>query len=101
MYERILDIIIAQAKELNEQLTNKIPLEQGAEVPLFGKAGVLDSVGLVTLIVAIEQAVEDEFDAMLTIADEKAMSQKTSPFQTVGTLSHYVQKLIKEEISDN
>ncbi len=98
VYERILDIIITQAKELNEELTNKIPVGQGPDAPLFGKGGVLDSVALVTLIVAVEQAVEDEFDAALTIADEKAMSQKTSPFRTVGSLADYVQKLIKGEI---
>lgn len=98
MYERILDIVIQQAKELNEELTNKIPLEQGADAPLFGGDGVLDSIALVTLIVAVEQAIEDEFDTALTIADEKAMSQKVSPFRTVGALSAYVQKLIKGEI---
>jgi D-alanine--poly(phosphoribitol) ligase subunit 2 len=98
VYDRILDIIISQAKELNEQLTNKIPLEQGADAPLFGRGGVLDSIALVTLIVAVEQAIEDEFDTALTIADEKAMSQKVSPFRTIGSLSEYVQKLIKGEI---
>ncbi|OQX10937.1 MAG: acyl carrier protein [Desulfobacteraceae bacterium IS3] len=98
MYERIFNIIIQQARELNEQLTNKIPLEQGADAPLFGGDGVLDSIALVTLIVGVEQAIEDEFDTALTIADEKAMSQKLSPFRTVGSLSAYVEKLIKGEI---
>lgn len=98
MYERIIDIVIQQAKELNEELANKIPLEQGADAPLFGKDGVLDSIALVTLIVAVEQAVEDEFDTALTIADEKAMSQKISPFRTVGSLAEYIQKLVKGEI---
>ncbi len=98
MGEKILDIIISQAKELNEQLTNKISVEQGADAPLFGRGGVLDSIALVTLVVAVEQAIEDEFDTALTIADEKAMSQKVSPFRTVGSLSEYVQKLIKGEI---
>lgn len=98
MDEKILDIILTQAEELNEQLTNKIPVEQGADAPLFGKGGVLDSVALVTLIVAVEQAIEDEFDVALTIADEKAMSQKSSPFRTIGALSDYVQKLVKGDI---
>jgi acyl carrier protein len=98
VYERIIDIVIQQAKELNEELANKIPLEQGADAPLFGKDGVLDSIALVTLIVAVEQAVEDEFDTALTIADEKAMSQKISPFRTVGSLAEYIQKLVKGEI---
>lgn len=98
MYDKIIDIIVAEAKELNEELESKIPVEMGADAPLFGGDGVLNSIALVTLIVAVEQSLEDEFDAALTIADEKAMSQKTSPFRTIGSLSDYVQKLIKGEI---
>ena len=51
---------------------------------------------LVRLIVIIEQNIEDEFDISLTIADERAMSQKQSPFRTIGTLVDYIDILLKE-----
>ena len=98
MYHKILNIIYEQTKELNEDLTHKVPLEKSENAPLFGRGGVLDSIALVSLIVAVEQAIEDEFDTALTIADEKAMSQKSSPFKTIGSLATYIQKLITEEI---
>jgi acyl carrier protein len=44
----------------------------------------------------IEQNIEDEFDVSITIADEKAMSQKRSPFRTIGTLADYIDMLLRE-----
>lgn len=96
MQTDIIALILNQAAELNDQLTKKIPLEQGPAAPLFGGEGVLDSIALVTLIVAIEQALEDELDVVLTLADEKAMSQQRSPFQTVETLASYIQQRLME-----
>ena len=48
------------------------------------------------LIVAVEQAVEDELGVRVTLADEKAMSQRSSPFRTVGTLAAYVWRQLGE-----
>jgi D-alanine--poly(phosphoribitol) ligase subunit 2 len=101
MQNNVIKLIVAQASELNEQMANKIPVELGVNAPLYGKSGVLDSVGLVTFIVAVEQAIEDEFDAMITLADEKAMSQKNSPFRTIGTLADYIVSLLNEDNEDN
>ena len=101
MYDKIVTLIVAEANELNEQMVNKIPVTLGVNAPLYGSEGTLDSVGLVTLIVAVEQAVEDEFDATITLADEKAMSQKNSPFRTIGTLADYIVSLLKEGDNGN
>jgi len=98
MHEKILNLIIAQAEELNEQLEIIIPVELGADAPLFGgKTGVLSSISLVTLIVAVEQSIEDEFETSLILADEKAMSQKNSPFLTIGSLTNYIIMLLNED----
>lgn len=66
---------------------------------LIGSQSVLDSLGLVTLIVDIEQAVEDQFGVSITIANERAMSQTKSPFRSVQTLSEYVELLVKEQMN--
>jgi len=50
------------------------------DLVLYGGAGKLDSIGLVNLIVATEQRLEDIFEISLTLADEKSMSQRNSPF---------------------
>ena len=58
-YNKIVNIILTEAKEINEGREGKIPVEAGENTPLFGgDKGVLTSIALVTLIVAVEQAVE-------------------------------------------
>ena len=92
----IENLIINAVKEINEQLPQEQQLGQSTKTVLFGKDGKLDSLGLVNFLVIIEQNIEDEFDVSFTIADERAMSQKRSPFRTIGTLADYIDMHLKE-----
>lgn len=93
----LIPLIIDALQELLEQ-QGKTPNESlGAESRLIGKNAVLDSLGLVTLIVDLEQRIEAEFDAFITLADDRAMSQKNSPFLNIGSLADYIAVLIAEE----
>ena len=93
--KRIQDLIVCSVQEFNEQMPNEIKIEQSASATLFGKDGKLDSLGLVNLIVKIEQDIEDEFDVSITIADEKAMSQSRSPFRSIGALADYIYSIME------
>ena len=92
----IENLIINAVKEINEQLPQEQQVGQSTKTVLFGKDGKLDSLGLVNFLVIIEQNIEDEFDVSFTIADERAMSQKRSPFRTIGTLADYIDMHLKE-----
>ena len=94
--DRVLQVVYRAIDEVNPQLPAERRLRKSADTALFGRAGALDSLGLVNLIVAVEQAVEDELGASVVLADEKAMSQSASPFRTVGTLADYVRRQISE-----
>ena len=85
----ITSIIISECSALDVDLT--------LDTNLFGSDGVFDSMGLVSLIVANEERIEEEFSIAITIADERAMSQSKSPFRTVRSLGDYIKKLMKEE----
>ena len=73
---------------------------EGANVParedtvLLGEGGALDSLGLVRLVMAIEQKLEDAFGVPVSLTDEKAMSQRNSPFRSVGALTEYATTLL-------
>jgi acyl carrier protein len=69
----------------------------GMDTHLIGRGSVLDSMGLVTLIVDIEQRLEEECDAVLVLADDRAMSMKKSPFRSVQALTDYVYELMQEQ----
>lgn len=57
--KRITQIIFDAVSELNDELPKKMRLKKSVDTVLFGKSGKLDSMRLVTLIVIIEQKIED------------------------------------------
>ena len=64
----------------------------------LGHSSAFDSLKLVNLIVAVEQRVEEEFGfAISAIANEKAMSAKSSPLRSVSTLAEFIAGIISEQ----
>ena len=55
--------------------------------------------GLVLLATEIEEKISDVFGVNITLADERAVSQKTSPFRSVKTLVKYVETIVDEQKS--
>jgi hypothetical protein len=51
---------------------------------------------LVRLVADLERLVERKLGKRIVLADDRAMSRRTSPFRTVGTLSELVQERLGE-----
>ena len=100
MKDLIIKNIYNSIKEIIESMDVKISLEKGIETTLFGNTGKLNSLGLINLIVSVEQNIEDEFDVILSLANDRALSQKHSPFRTVGSLADYIEMLLEEQLND-
>jgi hypothetical protein len=45
----------------------------------------------------VEEKINAEFGTDITIADENLLSKEKSPFSTLGTLTEYLQDLLKEK----
>jgi acyl carrier protein len=73
-----------------------IPPGEPAEIVLLGKGAALDSLGLVSTILAIEGRIRDELDVSLTLASEAAFSRSASPFRTVASLAEYILELTRD-----
>jgi D-alanine--poly(phosphoribitol) ligase subunit 2 len=92
--DKVNEIIFKCVDETNiEDGTN---ISKDLNIILMGTDSEIDSLGLVSLIVLIEEAINIEFDVSITLADEKAMSQRISPFKTLDTLSNYVTSLLNK-----
>ena len=89
----LLGLLTLHFEEINEQ----IDLSEGEQTKLFGGDGILDSLGLVSYIVNVEEALEDEYGVSVILADEKAMSRRTSPFSRISYLVDYIIELIKQD----
>ena len=93
---KITKLVFDAVTTINDQVDEDLKLNLARDTVLFGEESKLDSIGLVNLIVTVEQNIEDEFDISLTLADEEAMSQEQSPFRSIGALIDYVTKLLKD-----
>jgi acyl carrier protein len=90
------EIVLEALKELNAQRGADEQISDKSDAPLFGAGAKLDSLGLVTLLLEIEDRVRQRHGVAITLADERAMSEKRSPFRTIAALSHYVEKRLAE-----
>ncbi len=70
--------------------TNNVNCENlTKDTPLIGSSRILDSMGLVNVIVDIETAFLDE-DVEISLTSEAAMSGRISPFRSVGSLCNFI-----------
>ncbi len=95
--DRIHKAVYAAVDELNQQLPDGVQVEKSLDAPLYGAAGKLESLDFVTLIMEVEEKINAEFGTDITIADENLLSKEKSPFSTLGTLTEYLQDLLKEK----
>ena len=63
-----------------------------ASTPLLGIAAIVDSVGFINLLVALEQNLGGEVD-LSTSFMERGDSEENNPFLTVGSLSLHIHEL--------
>ena len=91
------EIISSVIERTNKRLPKTQQINMAKDTPLFGEDGVLDSLGLVRFIVAVEQGIQSKLGLSITLADDKAMSQKNSPFRSIGSLGDYVVILLREK----
>ena len=97
MIDNIYKSIYKSIDEVNSQMSKDEQLIKSPDTVLYGESSSIDSIGLINIIVTVEQNIEDDFEKSITLADQKAMSQKQSPFRTVESLAKYIQILIEEK----
>lgn len=94
--ETIIQTIYGVVDEVNLQQPDNGQLEKSLDTVLFGQNGKLDSLGLVNFVIASEQNIEEALGVLVSVSDERAMSQRNSPFRTIGTLVDYICILLTE-----
>lgn len=96
MQKTVEKIIIETLIDLNDELENDALKSPTNKTKLYGSDGALDSLALVSFIADLEEKISDRFEKNIVLADEKAMSAKTSPFRSVESLTLYIKALLEE-----
>jgi acyl carrier protein len=86
---QIEETVLAAIRNANLARTPDAQLTAAPDAPLFGAGSPLDSLGLVALIIDIEEAFAAA-GVTVALSDDRAMSQRYSPFRTVASLVDYI-----------
>lgn len=84
-----LEIVLSALREAVEQ-NGGDPATVGNETTIVGPDAVIDSIGVVSLIVDIEQRLEMDHQVSVTLANDRAMSARNSPFRTPSVLADHI-----------
>ena len=94
-YKRIEEIVVDTIKNYCNE--HGIDVELTKDSPLMGRTRILDSMGLVNVLVDIETAFLDD-DVEVSLTSETAMSSRISPFRSVRSVCNFIaQQLGVEE----
>lgn len=91
--EQILQTVVSIVSEY--QASQGVECDINQETTLFGDDAILDSMGLVNVVIDLESEFLDK-GIEISLTSEKAMSRRNSPFRTIDTLVTFISELINE-----
>ena len=87
-------IVFDVIDEMNHEFPEQEGLNKSPSTVLYGPGGSLDSLGLVDLVMRIQEAIFEEYDVAIAVANEQVLSSEESPLRTVESLIQHVEGLL-------
>jgi acyl carrier protein len=87
--DRIFEVILNAIRDSNQLRSPEQQIDEKPNAPLFGDNGKLDSLGLVSLLMDIEELLLEN-GVEVSLSSEDAMSQSRSPYRDVQSLVDYI-----------
>jgi acyl carrier protein len=94
--KEIQEIVISKVRALVETLPEEQQMDVNESTVLFGKGSAIDSLSLVSIIVDIESAFSLDHGSEISLTDDRAMTRKKSPFDSIASLIDYIDELINQ-----
>ena len=86
----ILQSIYSTVEELNRQLPDEQQLPQSPDTIIVGDGGILDSLGVITFLVALEDRLSRDTGNSVTLLDEGLISEPDGPLKTIGCIEQFI-----------
>ncbi len=93
--QQIEQVVLDAIRDANRGRGEDEQLPVSPEAAIFGPGSPLDSLGLVGLLIDIEERLREE-GVNVTLSDERAVSQTRSPFRNVPRLVAYIVSLLEQ-----
>jgi acyl carrier protein len=86
----VLETLYRAVDELNDQLPPAQQLPKSRDTVLLGEGGRLDSLALVSFVVAVEQEFAGRVGLTLDLMSEQVWDRADGPLRTIGTLADFI-----------
>jgi acyl carrier protein len=93
--DQVREVVLQAMHATNQARDAASQLAVSPDAPIFGPDSSLDSLGLVGLLLDVEEGLQ-AIGCDVVLSDERAVSQKRSPFRNVQSLVAYVGTLVRE-----
>jgi hypothetical protein len=90
----IQQLIYSVVDEVNAAQGPENQIAKRPDSILFGTGGHLDSLGLLTFVLGVEQRMQSAGHASLTLTDEQSMADVPTAFRSIDQLTDYLAKRI-------
>tara|TARA_B110000008_G_C16511359_1_gene380299 strand:+ start:86 stop:397 length:312 start_codon:yes stop_codon:yes gene_type:complete len=98
--DRVEKAVFKAIDEWNNDEDQTIVLNKKYDTKLLSQNSSLDSLGIIHILVSIEEQIETEFDVHVSLATEEAMAEDENPFNNIGSIINYAKTLLLKEISN-
>jgi ssRNA-specific RNase YbeY (16S rRNA maturation enzyme) len=75
-------------------------LSSNLDEGLIGMGSQLDSLDLVRFLVNVEARVNTDLQCFVVLVDDRAMSERNSPFRSINALTDYILRIANENNGD-
>ncbi len=86
----ILQSIYDTIEEVNRQLPNEQQLQKSPDTIIVGHGGVLDSLGVINFLVALEDRLSRETGNTITLLDEEIISESGGLLKTIDHIEQFI-----------
>ena len=93
--QRVTQVVFQAIEVVNQARPSGQRVRLSTDEPLLAAGSVLDSLGLVNFVVAVEDEIAEEFGVTINLADERMRSQANSPLRNVQSLVGYLVGVVK------
>ena len=93
--EYLLELIYSIIDDHNKLNPDDLKLEKSLDTELLGSSGNLDSLGLVSFLVDVENIINRNIVTQITVIDEVLFLDENGPYSNIGTLTDYIFKQIQ------
>ena len=91
--DQALRLVYDAIDVVNQQLPASRRLAKSPETIVVGPSGALDSLGIVTFVLALEERVGEAIGAPIQLLDETTIADAGGAFRTVDTVARLIEAL--------